>query len=115
MMFLLSGTGLRYNEKAIAAGAQTERRGGAGPVRALLDRKDLTGRFYFHHRGARSPEQKINSMASCLIPLRFRRLLCSRSARRPPTVAAKVYVRPRAVAPVRRRASRRSRPLAAFP
>jgi hypothetical protein len=27
---------LHYNEKAIAAGAQTERRGGAGPVRALL-------------------------------------------------------------------------------
>jgi hypothetical protein len=36
MMFLLSGTGLRYNEKAIAAGAQTERRGLAGPVRNLL-------------------------------------------------------------------------------
>ena len=28
--------GLRYNEKAIAAGAQTERRGGAGPVGACL-------------------------------------------------------------------------------
>jgi hypothetical protein len=27
---------LRWNDKAIAAGAQTERRGGAGPVRALL-------------------------------------------------------------------------------
>jgi hypothetical protein len=36
MMFLLSGTGLRYNEKAIATGAQTERRGLAGPVRDLL-------------------------------------------------------------------------------
>src|SRR5207249_2422607 len=29
----------------IAAGAQTERRGGAGPVRGLLGSKDLTGRF----------------------------------------------------------------------
>src|SRR5262249_51521855 len=29
-------TGLRYNEKAIAPGAQTERPGDAGPVRASL-------------------------------------------------------------------------------
>jgi hypothetical protein len=36
MMLLLSGTGLRYNENAIAAGAQTERRGLAGPVGDLL-------------------------------------------------------------------------------
>jgi hypothetical protein len=28
-------------------GAQTERRGGAGPVRGLLGGKDLTGRFCF--------------------------------------------------------------------
>jgi hypothetical protein len=28
------GVGLRYNEKAEAAGAQTERRGEAGPVRS---------------------------------------------------------------------------------
>jgi hypothetical protein len=27
--------------------AQTERRGGAGPVRGLLGGKDLTGRFVF--------------------------------------------------------------------
>ena len=33
---LLSRDGLRYNEQTIAAGAQTERRGGAGPVRDLL-------------------------------------------------------------------------------
>jgi hypothetical protein len=46
MVRLLSGTGLRYNEGAIALGAQTERRGGAGPVRVLLGGKDLTGRFY---------------------------------------------------------------------
>ena len=35
-MFLLSRAGLRYNEKAIGLGAQTERRGVAGPVRDLL-------------------------------------------------------------------------------
>jgi hypothetical protein len=28
-------------------GAQTERRGGAGPVRGLLGGKDLTGHFVF--------------------------------------------------------------------
>jgi hypothetical protein len=31
---LLFQVGLRYNEKAIVAGAQTERRGEAGPVRS---------------------------------------------------------------------------------
>jgi len=36
MTFLLSETGLRYNEKAIASGTQTERRGLAGPGRDLL-------------------------------------------------------------------------------
>jgi hypothetical protein len=30
------GSGLRFNGKAIVPGAQTERRGGAGPVRLLL-------------------------------------------------------------------------------
>ena len=35
-MLLLSGAGLRYIEKAIRPGAQTERRGLAGPVRDLL-------------------------------------------------------------------------------
>jgi hypothetical protein len=34
-------------DKKIAFGAQTERRGGAGPVRGLLGGKDLTGRFRF--------------------------------------------------------------------
>jgi hypothetical protein len=29
-----------------AAGAQTERRGGAGPVRGLLGGKDLAGRLF---------------------------------------------------------------------
>jgi hypothetical protein len=36
MMFLLSTIGLRYNEKITTHGAQTERRGGAGPERNLL-------------------------------------------------------------------------------
>src|SRR5262249_42228817 len=42
---LLGKTGLRYNGNTIVPGAQTERRGGAGPVRGLLGGKDLTGRF----------------------------------------------------------------------
>jgi hypothetical protein len=33
MTHLLSGVGLRYNGNAVAAGAQTERRGEAGPVK----------------------------------------------------------------------------------
>jgi hypothetical protein len=36
MIILLSRPGLRYNSKAVVPGAQTERRGGAGPVSALL-------------------------------------------------------------------------------
>jgi hypothetical protein len=36
MMLLLSRAGLRYNEKAIDPGVQTERRGVAGPLRDLL-------------------------------------------------------------------------------
>jgi hypothetical protein len=32
------GGGLRYDGMAISRGAQTERRGDAGPVRSLLDR-----------------------------------------------------------------------------
>src|SRR5262249_55688588 len=42
---LLGKTGLRYNGNTIVPGAQTERRGGAGPVRGLLGGKDPTGRF----------------------------------------------------------------------
>src|SRR6516165_130292 len=37
--------GLRYNEKAIAPGAQTERRGLAGPVRTLLGGEDSPADF----------------------------------------------------------------------
>jgi hypothetical protein len=36
MVISSSGTGLRDNGKAIAAGAQTERRGDDGPLRAAL-------------------------------------------------------------------------------
>jgi hypothetical protein len=36
MMFLLSRAGLQYNEAAIAAGAQTERRGVRGPGKDWL-------------------------------------------------------------------------------
>jgi hypothetical protein len=35
MMLLLSGTGLRCNEGAVIPGAQTKRRGDAGPVSVL--------------------------------------------------------------------------------
>jgi hypothetical protein len=38
--FVLFQAGLRYNEKAIDPGAQTERRGEAGPVRLLLSGED---------------------------------------------------------------------------
>jgi hypothetical protein len=46
MMYLLSGAGLRYNERAIAAGAQTERRGEAWAGEGLAWRQNLTGRFF---------------------------------------------------------------------
>jgi hypothetical protein len=36
MILLLKRGGLQYNEKANVLGAQTERRGEAGPVSALL-------------------------------------------------------------------------------
>jgi hypothetical protein len=42
---LLFQVGLRGNRKDIVPGAQTERRGGAGPVGGLLGGKDPTGRF----------------------------------------------------------------------
>jgi hypothetical protein len=42
---LLFQVGLRYNENATDPGAQTERRGAAGPVRDLLGGWNLTGRF----------------------------------------------------------------------
>jgi hypothetical protein len=45
MRNLLCDGGLLYNDDGGLSGAQTERRGGAGPVRSLLGSKDLTGRF----------------------------------------------------------------------
>jgi hypothetical protein len=41
----LRQAGLPYHGKAVASGAQTERRGGAGPVRGLLGGKAPTGQF----------------------------------------------------------------------
>jgi hypothetical protein len=38
--------GLRYNQKVIAHGAQTERRGDAGPVRSLLGGKPYRPLLY---------------------------------------------------------------------
>ena len=40
-----------YNENDSAPSAQTERRGGAGPVGGLLGGKDPTGRFVSHNVG----------------------------------------------------------------
>jgi hypothetical protein len=48
MLLLLFGP--RYNKKAIAAGAQTERRGGAGPVSALLGGENSPADFLFSTR-----------------------------------------------------------------
>ena len=45
LVSLLCDGGLRYNGSDNASGAQTERRGGAGPVGGLLGGKDPTGRF----------------------------------------------------------------------
>jgi hypothetical protein len=44
MAVLLRECGLPYNGGGDHSGAQTERRGGAGPVRGLPRGKDLTGR-----------------------------------------------------------------------
>ena len=46
-MYLLHGNGLLYYGSGDHSGAQTERRGGAGPVGGLLGGKDPTGRFIF--------------------------------------------------------------------
>jgi hypothetical protein len=43
MMYLLSGAGLRWNEKAKVPGAQTERRGEAWAGAGLAWRQNLTG------------------------------------------------------------------------
>ena len=45
MICLLFRASLRLNGKGNPCGTQTERRGGAGPVRGLLGGKNLTGRF----------------------------------------------------------------------
>jgi hypothetical protein len=45
-LLLLKAGGLLYNGDGDLSGAQTERRGGAGPVGGLLGGKDPTGRFF---------------------------------------------------------------------
>jgi hypothetical protein len=50
MLFLLSEAGLRYNDNAIAAGAQTERRDLAGPVRDLLGGETSPAAFSVQNR-----------------------------------------------------------------
>jgi len=45
MVMLAFGGGVRYNEKANDPGAQTERRGEAGPVSALLGRENSPAAF----------------------------------------------------------------------
>ena len=55
---LLEKTGLRYEWRDIVPGAQTERRGGAGPVRCLLGGKDLTGRLRRRQRSALAAIQR---------------------------------------------------------
>src|SRR6476660_8266462 len=47
VMSVSSNSGLRYNQKVIAPGAQTERRGDAGPGRGLLSRRVSPRLFLF--------------------------------------------------------------------
>jgi hypothetical protein len=46
-MSVYSSSGLQYNQKVIAPGAQTERRGDAGPVRSLLRGKPHRPLLFF--------------------------------------------------------------------
>jgi hypothetical protein len=46
MRFLLSEAGLRSNDSAIRRGAQTERRGGAGPGKDLLGDETSPAAFF---------------------------------------------------------------------
>src|SRR5262245_48510660 len=58
----------------IAAGAQTERRGGAGPVRGLLGGKDPTSRFFcfqpYQSEPSTSPSEGVTA-AHQVLPLRL--------------------------------------------
>jgi hypothetical protein len=46
MKSILSRIGLRYNDNATTTGAQTERRGGAGPGRDLLGGETSPAAFF---------------------------------------------------------------------
>src|SRR5713101_3196352 len=65
-------------------GAQTERRGGAGPVRGLLGGKDLTGHFSFISRRAgqqaRPNPSQLQQAVSARRTTGSRRLLPARPA-----------------------------------
>src|SRR5262249_1197157 len=75
---LLRDGGLLYNGSDNASGAQTGRRGGAGPVGGLLGGKDLTGRFFAAQKpGCQSSPQPL--------AVRHLSLVWARRARTPPT------------------------------
>src|SRR5262245_48116720 len=61
MMFLLLQPGLRYNENAIAVGAQTERRGLAGPVRDLLGGETSPAALFYNPVGALLARTRLTS------------------------------------------------------
>src|SRR5262245_41542027 len=68
----VQGGGLRYNATDSAAGAQTERRSDAWPVRTLLSREDAPAVFFFSTASSsnrpadrtRSPRRRTGPLAS---------------------------------------------------
>src|SRR5437899_11507401 len=64
--------------KDIVPGAQTERRGGAGPVRGLLGGKDLTGRFFRSSQVRSQPSPRSHAVGRII-------LVRAREDRAPPT------------------------------
>src|SRR4029079_14049544 len=63
-MSVFSSSGLRYNKKVIALGAQTERRGDAGPVSVLLRGWDSPAAFFC--RSPLRPNSRSNACLRCL-------------------------------------------------
>src|SRR5207249_4601441 len=70
--------GWSYHENAIVLGAQTERRGGAGPVRGLLGGKDPTGRFFRSSQVRSQPSPRLLAVGRII-------LVRAREDRTPPT------------------------------
>ena len=60
---LLETCGPRYNGDGDPSGAQTERRGGAGPMGGLLGGKDPTGRFVLLARRQASRQRTLPARA----------------------------------------------------